>query len=53
MNHAGYAVQDPVYALWDMGGDHRLNSEPFTTNEISNSEGTGYLAHPDSIPPLA
>lgn len=53
MNHAGYVIQYSVYALWDMGGDHRLNGEPFTANGISNSKGTRHLAHSDSIPPLA
>jgi len=33
MNHTGYVVQKSVYALWDMGGDRRLNGEPFTSHE--------------------
>jgi hypothetical protein len=53
MNHAGYVVQNPAYASWDMGGDHRLNGGPFTANKISNSKGTGYLVHSILIPPLA
>jgi len=49
----GYVVQNPAYASWDMGGDHRLNGGPFTANKISNSKGTGYLVHSILIPPLA
>jgi hypothetical protein len=43
-NRTVYGVQNPVYALWDMSGERRLNGEPFNANEIYNSKGTGYLA---------